>query len=82
MNFDPFFDNPLLDHDDENIYGDTFKNKSLDKEENGFLEFFSRLVEKHPDEYEKEFKTVFDRMVEDTFGIKRSSENKEDKNNE
>lgn len=77
MNFDLFFDNPFLDHDDENIYGDTFKNKLLDKEENGLLDFFLRRVERHPDEYEKEFKTVFDRMVEDTFGIKYSSENKE-----
>ena len=77
MNFDPFFDGPLLDHDNENIYGDTFKNKLLDKEDNGFLEFFLRRVERHPDEYEKEFMTVFDRMTEATFGIKRSNENKE-----
>lgn len=79
MSFDPFFDNPFLYHDDENIYGDAFQNKLLDKEENGFLEFFLRQAEKHPDEYKKEFTTVFDRMVEDKFGIKRSSENKEDK---
>ena len=69
------FDDPFIEECDP--YDGVMQNRNFDKTEDGFMKLFLDLVERHPEEYEKEFEIVFNRTVKDSFGTEVSGDKKE-----